>query len=200
LAATKRVVAVLATFALASTLAACGGVPREAGADDQGQSPGDQAGDSKITLGEINADNVAGICEQALGSIADLYEKLALDVPADATFGYTDDRYKDGGGWADEYFPEDGSMPATLRCQAPAKYEDDSGSDVQAKVDISIAAGDSEPRGNTDFTAAADGLTAGMQSNSRSGSGMQENYEEELVEQSTGEQFLTDDVLTKFQP
>lgn len=200
-----RAFALIGTVKLASTLVACGSVPPEVDADQPDQSQGEQAGDGQISISEVNADNVAGTCKQAFGDIADVYEKLAVDVPGDATFGYTDDRYKEGGGWADEYFPEDSfneddTGNATVRCQAPARYEDESGKQVDVSLDISISASDEGPRGNTDFTVEADGMTAGMQSYTRSGSSLQEEYEKELVDQSSGERFLTDEVLTKFKP
>ncbi|SMX90821.1 hypothetical protein BI49514_02340 [Brevibacterium iodinum ATCC 49514] len=206
--ATKRIAAVFGALALTSTLAACGGVPKEVDADQPDQSNGNDAGgsaDEQISIASINADNVAGTCKQALGEIADVYETLAVDVPSDATFGSTDDRYVEGGGWRDEYFPEDllnedEPGDATIRCQAPASYEDDSGKEIDVRLNISITANEEGPRGNTDFTVNADGMTAGIDSSSSSGSGMQEKTKDKLVDQSKGEQYLTDDVLPKFKP
>jgi hypothetical protein len=180
-----RAFALIGTVTLASTLVACGGAPREVDADQPDQSQNDQAGDGKISISEINADNVEGMCEQTFGSVEDVFTKL------DFSGDFTITEYND---WGDEFFPEESSTkPATFRCQASGY---DEGSDAQVQVDILVAAGDNEPRGNTDFTVAADGMTAGIQSYSDDGS----SYESELVEQSSGEQYLTDDVLTKFQP
>lgn len=200
-----RAFALIGTVALASTLVACGGAPREVGADQSDQSHNDQAGDGKISISEINADNVAGICKQGFGDISDVYERLAIDVPSDATFGYTDDRYKEGGGWSDQYFPEDSFNEddpgnATVRCDASTVYKDDSGKKINVSLLISITASEEGPRGNTDFTVEAGGMTAGILSYTRSGSGMDEEHEGELVEQSSGEKYLTDEVLTKFKP
>lgn len=182
---TKRIAAVFGALTLASTLAACGSAPREVDADQPNQSEGEQAGDGKISLSEMNADNVEGMCEQAFGSVEDVFTNL--NFGEDITIS----EYND---WGDEYFPEESSSkPATFRCQASGK---DGEGDAQVQVDILVAAGNGEPRGNTDFTVAADGMTAGIQSYSDDGS----NYESELVDQSSGEQYLTDEVLTKFKP
>jgi hypothetical protein len=203
-----RVIALTGTVIFASTLAACGGVPKEVDADQPDQSHGSDAegsADERISIASVNADNVEGTCKQVLGDIADVYEKLAVDVPSDATFGSTDDRYVEGGGWRDEYFPEDllnedDPGDATIRCQAPASYEDDSGKEIDVRLNVSITANEEGPRGNSDFTVDADGMTAGIDSSSSSGSGMQEKTKDELVDQSQGEQYLNDDVLTKFKP
>lgn len=127
-----------------------------------------------------------------------MYEKLQLDVPADAQFGYEDEKYAENGGWGDEYFPEADSKPATIRCQAKAFYEDDSGSNVEMNFNISVAAGDDDPQGNAGVTVSADGMTAGLQSFSRSGSSS--SSMDEGVDESVAEQFITDEVLPKFTP
>lgn len=194
----QRALALIGTIALASSLVACSNGPTEVNADDTEEQS--QASDG-TSISSINEDNVEGMCEQVFGNIEDVYDKLQLDVPADAQFGYTDDKYVENGGWGDEYFPEEDSKPATFRCQAKAFYEDDSGSSVEMNFDISVAAGDDDPLGNADITVSADGLTAGLLSFSRSGSGMSgKTHESETVEKSAGEQFITDEVLPKFTP
>ncbi|WP_240371940.1 hypothetical protein [Brevibacterium zhoupengii] len=208
----------IGVVALSSSLVACGGGPQEVDADENDQSQGNDAedendqsqgsdaGDDKISIASISADNIAGICLQEFGEIEDVFKKLDLDVPENTEFGFSDDRYQEGGGWADEYFPDDngfsneGSDNGTIRCQAHAFYENDSGSKEDLGIDISFTGGDEEPRGNTDFTVSADGMTAGIRSSTRSGSGMHETSENEVVEQSVGEQFITDNVLPKFKP
>lgn len=201
-----RAFALIGTVTLALSLAACGNGPQKVDADESDQSQGSDAGDDKISIASINADNIAGTCLRAFGEIEDVFKKLDLDVPESADIGFSDDRYQEGGGWADEYFPDgDGSSDensgnGTIRCQAYAFYENDSGSGEELGVDISVTGGDEEPRGNTDITVSANGMTAGIRSSTRSGSGMQETSENEVVEQSVGEQFITDDVLPKFKP
>lgn len=208
----KRAAALIGAITLASTLAACGGDAQEVDADEPDQSQPAEAGDGKISIAETNAaveddsDNLVGICKQAFGEIEDVIEKLDIDVPENAKFGYSGDRFKEGGGWADEYFSDDdgisneGSDNGTIRCQAHAFYDTKSVSGENLSVNISVTGGDKEPRGNTDFTVSAEGMTAGIRSSTSSGSGMQETTEDEIVEQSVGEQFLTDNVLPKFKP
>lgn len=174
---------------LASTLAACGGGGQGADADESDDQNSSEVDDGKVSIGEINADNVEGMCEQVFGSTDDVYTKL------DIADGITD-----FGDWGDEYFPRDGTEPSTFRCQAHARFEAESGWDGSRNVDISVAAGDSDPRGSTDFTVSAEGLTGGLQSSDSVGSGMQEKTSDEIVEQSVGEQFLTDEALPKFKP
>ena len=183
----RKLMGVVAIAASVAALSGCGGGSDEVDADEQNQSQGDHAEDGQISIGELDADTVEGMCEQAFGSVDDLFANL--DLSEDITIS----EYSE---WGDEYFPEESSKPATFRCQASGEYATAEGSESQLQIDISIAAGDSEPRGNTDFTVAADGMTAGMQSYSRDG----DNYEYEVVDQPSGEQYLTDDVLTRFKP
>lgn len=195
----QRAFALVGTIALASSLVACSNGPTEVKADDTGeQSQGGEVGEGKISIGEINADNVEGVCKKVFGNVEETYGNLQLDVPADAMFGYEPDAEQ--GGWSDEYFPQDGSKPATIRCQANVSYEDDSGTKEKLNVSISVAAGENDPRGNTDTTVAAEGMTAGIQSYTRSGKGMENHMTPEAVESSIAEQFMTDNVLTKFTP
>lgn len=175
-------------FVLASTLAACGG---SAQAGDSGRSGGEQTGDGSIRLGELDADSVEGKCKQALGSVEDVFAKLELG--SDPKVTHFDD-------WGDEFFPQDGSEPATIRCQGNGSYETDDGVDGTVKVHISIAAGDSEPRGVTDFTVTSDGMTAGMSAYTEEGEGMDQSGKHGIVEKAPGEQYLTDEVLTRFKP
>lgn len=196
-----RAFALIGAVAVASTLAACGGGAPEIDADDNGgtnENGSNQSQEQRTSIASINADNVEGLCEQVFGSIEDAYGNLQLDVPADAMFGYDIDAEQ--GGWGDEYFPQDGSKPATIRCQAHVFYKNDSGTKEDLSVSISVAASENDPRGNTDTTVAAEGMTAGIQSYTRSGKGMEESMETETVESSVAEQFLTDNVLTMFTP
>lgn len=192
-----RSLALVGTVALASSLVACGGGSQNVNADDtEDQSEASEG----TSISSINADNVEGTCEQVFGSIEDVYNQLQLEVSEGATFGLEGDRYAEYGGWGDEYFPETDSKPATIRCVAKASHENEEGVNEGMSVDISVAAGDDDPTGNIDFTVSADGLTAGILSLTRSGSGMQSRTEAEIVDQSIGEQFITDEVLPGFTP
>lgn len=191
----RQPLALLGAIALASSLVACSNGPTEVNADDTEEQSQARNGTS---ISSINADNVEGVCLQVFGSTEDVYEKLQLDVSESAQFGYATNA--ENGGWGDEYFPDQGSKPATIRCVAEVNHENDSGTKENLSVIISVAVGADDPQGNVGVTVSADGLTAGLQSLARSGSGMESRSEGGIVEESVGKQFITDEVLPKFTP
>lgn len=201
---TKRIAAILGSVALASTLAACGGGPQEVDADEVDPTQGSEAGEGKIVIAETNADNIQGICKRAFGEVEDVLTTIKPELPEGTEYGQTEDRYQEGGGWADEYFPDDdglsneGSTNGTIRCQGPAFYEDSEGEETSLQFSISITGGDEAPRGNTDYTVAKDGMTAGIKSYTKTGPTGSMEYK--VIDQTIGEKFLTDDVLTQFSP
>lgn len=200
-----RAITLIGVLTLASTFAACGGDPQEVDADEVDPTQGSEAGEDKIIIAESNADNIKGICKRAFGEIEDVLAKLNADLPEGTEYGLSADRYQEGGGWGDEYFPDDdgfsdeGSTNGTIRCQGPAFYEDAEGVETSLQFSISITGGDEDPRGGADFMVTKDGMTAGIKSYTRVG-GSDAGMEYKVIDQTIGEQFLTDDVLTQFTP
>lgn len=202
---TKRIAAILGSVALVSTLAACGGGPQEVDADEVDPTQGSEAGEDKIIIAETNADNIQGICKRAFGEVEDVLATLKPELPDSTEYGQTDDRYQGGGGWADEYFPDDdgfsnkGSKNGTIRCQGPAFYQDAEGEEASLQFSISITGAENDPRGGADFTVRKDGMTAGIHAYTRVG-GSDDGMDSNVIDQVIGEKFLTDDVLTQFKP
>ncbi|MGO1531355.1 MAG: hypothetical protein ACTHX1_09885 [Micrococcaceae bacterium] len=188
-----RAFALIGAVALASSLAACGGGPKEVDADEVDPTQGSDAGGSSeeseapeqgepfdgstVTFNKLTEDNVDGLCTELFGEVGDVLGKLNLDI-ADIDM----DSYSN---WAEAYEEQVGSTAATFSCHATASVKAE---DAEA-VHINVASGMGDPRGFNQVSARSDDMSAGMTLQTSDGPD-----DETLIA------FLNDDVLPKFGP
>lgn len=180
----RAVRALVGAVALTATVGACGVGGSVVGGGGTKDAEGG-AGTGAVSIGDLNADNVKGTCERALGSVEDTFKKVDLGS------GTTAIKFSEE--WADEYFPADGAdRPVTVRCQAGAMVEGIESKPVQVDLMISVASGDVEPQGNVDLMVKGDGVTAGVlryvQDHAKPG------------DDAAYESFVREEVLPKFKP
>ena len=176
----QRTIALIGTIALASSLVACSNGPTEVNADDtEDQS---QASDG-TSIASINADNVEGVCDDALGDAQTVMRDL----------GVPEENFTDESKWGDEYFPTEDSDDSSgvIRCQGLMAVHVEG---TLPRFNISVSEGDSIDKGNTMTTVSANGITAGILV-------LYEGHTELSAEdEAKYQEFLQNNVIPKFTP
>jgi hypothetical protein len=192
--ATKRIATVFGALALTSTLAACGGVPKEVDADQPDQSNGSDAGGSAeesegqqpdepfdgstATFSKISEDNMDGLCSELFGDVPSVLSSLDVNT-ADIDM----DSYSD---WTEDYHEQVGSTADTFSCYATTGSE---GEDAES-VRFNVASGKGQPGGVNDVEARSNDMSGGLSLQTSS-----DRPDDEVLSS-----FLKDEVLPKFKP
>jgi hypothetical protein len=191
---TKRIAAVFGALALTSTLAACGGVPKEVDADQPDQSDGSDAEGSAevsegqqpdepfdgniVTFSKISEDNMDGLCSELFGDVSDVLSSLEVDTAEIDMDSYGD--------WNEDYHEQVGSTAATFSCYATTGSK---GEDAEL-VRFNVASGKGQPGGVNQVEARSDDMSGGLSLQTSS-----DRPDDEVLSS-----FLKDEVLPKFKP